>query len=348
MLFRPSVALALVASAMALSMPAVLIPDAPYSVAAHIMEAVIECPFGIVGKKGGIVFLVHGTGSSGPQSWGSGPYVNLLPDMGAGYDVCYTSMPNFSTGDVQLSSEYVAYGVQYLAPKSATGRVSIIGHSQGAGVNPQHALTYWPSIQKLVSGYIALAADFHGTIEFSTESDNLQGATAANFQQASGSNFIKQQNSPLPGSGARALVPTTSIYTYEDDIVEPQIIDSTSILPGAGNHALQDLDVCGPTAVSEHFTLIVSPQAFGLAFTALEYGSPVDLSKFDKTYCTYTKDDMFFNTTADQGFASAVVADGVQNGNGETLKAEPLLQPYVCARGFATGKACGPAFAYQS
>ena len=97
------------------------------------------------------------------------------------------------------------------------------------------------------------------------------------------SNYIAQQNSPLPGSGARAHVPTTSIYTYTDDIVQPQLIDSTSNLPGAGNHAIQDLDVCGPSAVADHFMLIVSPQAFGLAFAALEHGSPVDLTKSDKT-----------------------------------------------------------------
>ncbi|KAL8281257.1 hypothetical protein RQP46_006291 [Phenoliferia psychrophenolica] len=316
MLFRPSVALALVASAMALSMPAVLIPDAPYSVAAHLMEATIECPAGIAGKKGGIVLLVHGTGSTGPQSWAAGPYVNLLPDMGAGYDVCYVSLPDFSTGDVQRSSEYVAYGVQYLAPKSATGRVSIIGHSQGGGVNPQHALTYWPSIQKLVSGYIALAADFQGTLLFNTQANEAQD----------GSNYMKQQNSPLPGSGARALVPTTSIYTYTDDIVQPQLVDSTSVLPGAGNHAIQDLDVCGPSAVAEHFTLIMSPQAFGLVFAALEHGSPVDLSKFDKAYCTYTKGNMLTNSTAVAGFADGVVADSNQNGDAQKIEKEPLLQ----------------------
>ena len=67
-----------------------------------------------------------------------------------------------------------------------------------------------------------------------------------------------------------------------------QPVTLASALPGAGNHAIQDLDVCGPTAVADHFSLIVSPQAFGLAVTALQYGSPVKLAKFDKTYCTYT------------------------------------------------------------
>ncbi|KAL8276685.1 hypothetical protein RQP46_010953 [Phenoliferia psychrophenolica] len=271
------------------------IKDAPYSVSPHIIEAAIECPNGIHGKKGGIVYMIHGTGSTGPQAWQPGPYVQLLPDIGQGYDVCYVSLPDFSTGDVQRSGEYVAWGVHFLAPQSATGKVAIIG----AGINPQHALTYWPSIRPFVSNYIALAADFHGTVAFNYASDELLGATAANFQQSTDSHYIAQQNSPLPGSGARAHVPTTSIYTYTDDVVQPQLIDSTSYLPGAGNHAIQDLDVCGPSAVSDHFMLAVSPQAFGLAVAALEFGSPVDLSKFDQTYCTYTKDNMYFNTTSD-------------------------------------------------
>ncbi|KAK4706145.1 hypothetical protein P7C70_g46, partial [Phenoliferia sp. Uapishka_3] len=304
------------------------IKDAPFSVSNKTMEAAITCPFGIHGKKGGIVLLVHGTGSTGPQSWDSGPYTRLLPAMGKGYDVCYITLPGFSTGDVQFSSQYVAHGVQFLAPKSATRRVAIIGHSQGAGVNPQHALTYWPSIVPMVSNYIALAADFHGTVLFSYSSYQLNGATAASWQQAAGSNYLASQNFNASGSGASARAPTTSIYTYEDDIVQPELVQTTSYLPGAGNHAIQDLDVCGPSAVSEHFTLIVSPQAFGLAFAALEHGSPVDLSKFDKTYCTYTKGNRLFNATDDAGFAMAVVNDGLQNGDGTTLKTEPTLQPW--------------------
>lgn len=35
--------------------------------------------------------------------------------------------------DVELSSEYVAYAISYLAAKSSTGKINFIGHSQGAG-----------------------------------------------------------------------------------------------------------------------------------------------------------------------------------------------------------------------
>ena len=49
--------------------------------------------------------------------------------------MCYVDLPGNSNNDVQLSAEYVAYGVQYLAPQSYTGTVAIIGHSQGAFVS---------------------------------------------------------------------------------------------------------------------------------------------------------------------------------------------------------------------
>ncbi|KAL8286142.1 hypothetical protein RQP46_004630 [Phenoliferia psychrophenolica] len=337
--FTSALIIGLIAAALVASIPVSVIPDAPYSVSPRIMEEAISCPTGITGKPGG------STGYNASQSWSATPYFNLLPTMGPGYDICWISLPDFSTGDLQFSSQYVAWAIQFLAPQSATGTVALIGHSQGGGVNPQHALTYWPSIRPLVANYISLAGDFHGTTLYSTTEEEAAGATAANFQQTAGSNYMTQQNSPLPGSGASAIVPTTSIFTYEDDIAMPQLYDSTSRLPGAGNHAIQDQDVCGWTAVSEHFALIMSPQAFGLAFAALVYGSPVDLTKFDTSYCLY-KDYQIFNPTHASNFTQGVAADLIQNTEGAKVFVEPPLQvPYVCARGFAT--TCGPAFVYQ-
>lgn len=158
---------------------------------------------------------------------------------------------------------------------------------------------------------------------------------------SAGSNYLTQQNSPLPGSGARALVPTTSIYTYGDEIAMPQLYDSTSYLPGAGNHAIQD--VCGPTAAAEHFSLVVSPQAFGIALAALVHGSPVDLSKMDRAYCEYSEsillnfrkrrlkwwpaeDFVMENATLAQAFAEGVAADLMQNSEAAKVNVEPLLQ----------------------
>ncbi len=44
-------------------------------------------------------------------------------------------------GDAQLSAEYVARAILALAPQSKTGKVNVIGHSQGGGLNIQWART---------------------------------------------------------------------------------------------------------------------------------------------------------------------------------------------------------------
>jgi hypothetical protein len=89
------------------------------------------------------------------------------------------------------------------------------------------------------------------------------------------SRFMRALNAPVLGSGATALVPTTNIYTLEDEIVLPQVgsrvsessslfcsccfHSSTRLLPpsqpisyldGASNMALQE--VCGPGHVADH------------------------------------------------------------------------------------------------
>lgn len=127
--------------------------------------------------------------------------------------MCWINLPDRSLGDAQVSGEYVAYNIQQLAPNSATNKVIAIGHSQGAGLLIQWALLYWPSTRQLVSRYIALSGDFHGTDEgpllCTLEDLYREGCQAAVVQQSSGSHYLAAQNH----RGNQALVPTTSIYT---------------------------------------------------------------------------------------------------------------------------------------
>lgn len=190
------------------------------------------------------MLLVHGTGSTGKESWGSGPYVQVLPTVGKGYDVCWVSgldsalgwsraqcsgrspfpfasdmqidLPNRSLTDAQLSASYVAHAIHHLAAQSSTSRISTIGHSQGAGLNIQWALQFYPSTIPLVQNYIGLAPDFKGTAE--SLALCLKGVghpTCAKsvWQQTVGSRYLKAQNSMKVGGGGRALVPTTAILT---------------------------------------------------------------------------------------------------------------------------------------
>lgn len=61
------------------------------------------------------------------------------------------------------------------------------------------------------------------------------GCEPSVFQQSVGSKYLSAQNI----AGGSALVPTTSIYTIFDDIIQPEIIDPTSELPGALNLRIQ-------------------------------------------------------------------------------------------------------------
>jgi hypothetical protein len=78
-----------------------------------------------------------------------------------GYDVCYVSIPARSLDDAQVNAEYVAYNIQDLAAKSSTGKVYLIGHSQG-NLNIQWALAFWPSLRSKVLGFGSIAGDFFG------------------------------------------------------------------------------------------------------------------------------------------------------------------------------------------
>jgi hypothetical protein len=57
--------------------------DAPYSLSCGELASRIIEPNGPVGQKaGGVVFLVHGTGSQGDETWKNGPYNTILPNQG--------------------------------------------------------------------------------------------------------------------------------------------------------------------------------------------------------------------------------------------------------------------------
>ncbi|KAM0792090.1 hypothetical protein ACM66B_004794 [Microbotryomycetes sp. NB124-2] len=324
-------------------------PDAPFSVPQSTVKGALTC--NIAKRKRGMVLLVHGTGSKGSESFASGPYVAVLPKLG--FDYCYIDLPQRSLVDAQISAEYVARAVKILAPQSATGKVNIIGHSQGAGINPQWAVTFWPSIRSSITNYIALAPDFHGTTQGLLLCNPLTAGVNATcnpsvWQQTFGSKYLAAQNSPKSGSGASALVPTTSIFTLTDEIVQPTAprTGASSYLPGAQVHAVQDLDMCGPLHGADHFSMVVDSAAFGLAKATLLNGAPLkDLSKFDKSYCFGIK-DTGLDFSGVPGLLAGVVSDLIGIGTGPKSTAEPALQPYVCSRGFATK--CGTRFKYPN
>lgn len=51
-------------------------------------------------------------------------------------------------------------------------------------------------------------------------------------------------------------MPTVSIYTIQDDIIQPEIINPTSVLPGAAS-SVSVQELCGLTYLADHFTYVL-------------------------------------------------------------------------------------------
>lgn len=143
-----ALATSLVVLAAPAASPALPTQDAPFSDTPAQMDATIECPNGIQGKAGGVVLLVSGTALNGRASYEQGPFVQLLPSAGPGFDVCWVSPPANGLADAQTGGEYVAYAIKKLAKQSATGKVKVGGHSQGGGLDVPWALIFFPSARK--------------------------------------------------------------------------------------------------------------------------------------------------------------------------------------------------------
>jgi hypothetical protein len=106
------------------------------------------------------VVLVHGTGTSGPEEYGWNYVLRLTEER---IPHCVLTYPERGFGDMQVSAEYVVVAVHEAAAISPSGRVDLVGHSQGATM-PRWAVKYWPSVQALVDDFVLHAGPNHGTI----------------------------------------------------------------------------------------------------------------------------------------------------------------------------------------
>ncbi|PWN86781.1 alpha/beta-hydrolase [Acaromyces ingoldii] len=262
------------------------------------MAGAITCPNGVQGKPGGVVLLVHGTTLTGKITYSESPFITQLPSAGPGFDVCWIDLPNQSMSDAQVSGEYVAYNIIQLSKKSATGKVKVVGHSQGGGLNIPHALLFWPSARNVVDDFVGLAPDFQGIkltlYAICAAEDALslgEGCAPSLIQQNADSNFIAAQNLLL----THALVPTTVVYTelfdeflLGNDPLAAAILPvgpETSALNGSAQFPLQSQDVCGPSHAVEHILLPFDQAAYAIAEQAFTSSGTADITKFDKSSC---------------------------------------------------------------
>jgi triacylglycerol lipase len=275
------------------------------------LRAALHCPSSFDDPDHGPVLLVHGTFTDDGYNWGW----SYLPALtAAGFDVCTVTLPDHSLGDMQVQAEYVVYAVRQMAARSGD-LVSMIGASQGT-LHPRWAVKWWADVRGSVDDIIFLAGPHHGT-DVARLGATLGQCFASCWQMASGSNYLTALND---GDGTPGHISYTSLYTLTDELVQPQLPTSTSVLDGATNVAIQDL--C-PTRPVDHVSISTSDAvAYWLAVDALTHPGAADPARFDIATCAQP----FIDGTTPLDLFSA---EGSANFNGQYIAAEPPLKAYA-------------------
>jgi len=259
--------------------------DPSYSVAESDLRNAISIPSTFTYGKKPPVILVPGLGVPAsltyPHSYGK-----LLAGTSFA-DPLWINVPTSSLQDAQITAEYVAYAINYISA-SVSQNVSVLVWSEGS-LNTQWALKYWPSTRAVVSDFIGLSADFHGTV-LATVACPPAACDPAVFQQKYLSNFVATLRN---GGGDSAYVPTTTIYSIADDIVQPQIGTAASAYlndarkVGVANYELQAVCPGQPAGgLVLHQGVLYNGLAYALVVDALTHAGPASIARVDTaTYC---------------------------------------------------------------
>ncbi len=238
--------------------------DPPYSVPEPMLADAVDCWAPDGGVTGEPVVLVHGTFTEGHEEY-AWNYELRLRDEGLAY--CVVTYPDRGMADQQISAEYVAYAVQTAAALSPTGKVDLVGHSQGASM-PRWAIKYWPSVRAALDDVVLHAGPHHGTRVANADALGvnpallLGGMPAGFWQFDPDSNFVRLLNE---GDETPGDIDYTSIYAETDELVQPSGLEPgvtpTAVLsdrPGdpsqVVNIDIQAPDVC-PGRLVDHLSL---------------------------------------------------------------------------------------------
>ena len=241
---------------------------------ARLAESLV-CPKAI--KRGGPqpTLLVTGTGYTGEEAYAIGSAAL----QSTGRPICYVNFPFRTTGDIQVSVEYLVSGIRRVA--ASYGKpIAIFGVSQG-GLLPRWALTYWPSLRAKVTDVISVAGTHHGTTLIAGCSA-INPCPAASWQQAAGSKLLRAINrepdeSPNPTSW-------TTVRTATDETVQPQTgKNPTSSLKGATNILIQD--ICPGRKVG-HIGSALDSVTFAASEDALSHKGPANVKRLPKDVCS--------------------------------------------------------------
>jgi triacylglycerol esterase/lipase EstA (alpha/beta hydrolase family) len=294
------------------------------------LQAALSCPPAFSHPDHNPVLLVHGTTQTAQETWGWN-YWKILPTLG--YDTCAVTLPNRSLDDMQISTEYVVHAIRTMAAESATGRVDVIGHSQGVE-ELRWAVRWWPDVAKDVQRLIGLAGPDHGTSVFDGMCDVPCWASA--WQERTDAQFMAALNTEpaIPG------IDYSMIYTLTDQFVEPESSTPLGTGPtsgvGAGTTvAVQDL--C-PGRPVDHIGMVGDAVVFALVQDALTSGDGIaHPERIPSGVCAQTTAPGV--NAADEAAMDATLYTMTVPGayQQDRVDAEPPLQPYATRPGQPTG-----------
>lgn len=288
------------------------------------------------------VVLVHGTGSRGHEQY-AWNYERRLVAEGLPY--CVVTYPERGFGDLQVSAEYVAVAVHEAAAISPSGRVDLVGHSQGA-VMPRWTVKHWPSVQELVDDFVLHAGPNHGTVAVddplapilvTTPLAPLGARPPAAWQMRTDSDFIRHLNQ---GDETPGEIDYTSVYAHTDELIQPSGRNgpATAALRVDRSDKVVNVnvqDVC-PGRLVDHLSLGTTDRfVMELTIATLRAPGPADLWSVHSAACSLP----------DQYLGPATVPALLGNGDESSFRSgsawldpsqyvteEPAVRDYALAR----------------
>lgn len=272
----------------------------------------------------------RGTASTSNMTYAPNLFITLADSSFA--DIVWINNPGLALEDAQVNSEYVAYAINYISEISQCENVSVIGWSQGTS-NTQWALKYWPSTREIVTDFIALSPEFHGSEVSTLTCDTSSGCSPGFFQQTYDSNWIAALRSD---GGDSAYVPTTTVYSSQDQIISPQsgtgasgyMLDARGV--GVTNNEVQL--VCPNQPAGGPYThegILFNPLTYALIKDALENAGPGEMSRVGYRRCADYKDPKLSVLDVRSTESVSIIQTYNLFTYSDNVLVEPPLMPYA-------------------
>lgn len=295
-------------------------PEPRISIPTALLQSSFHCHGDVTATGQRPLLFVTGTGTTGEQGYliGRGAF------EATGHPVCDVDFPDYTTADIQISVQYLAYAIRKTYNLGGARKIGVFGISQG-GLLPRFALTYWPSLRAKVSDVVAAAGTQHGTSVGAGSCSAASPCPPAFWQQAAGSHLLKALNrQPLEAPGPTAW---TTVRSSADEAVQPQTgRHPTSALKGASNILIQA--VC-PGRTTDHIGTAVDSVTFAAFVDAIKHRGPAKASRLPADVCSHPYAPGLDEATTAAFLSGSGGLVAAQEASVPRVPAEPKLRPYV-------------------